>query len=228
MELSRYFADFAEHLGGLRSIDEVMTAIVITAVEAVDGCEHASLSYTAGRELRSAASNDEVGPALDAAQTELQEGPCLDAIRTGDTMVSPDLVADGRWPAYGPRAAGIGVRSSLAVPLRRADRTIGALNLFAGPVGTFDHDDGAEQVALATVVAAHSAPALAAALLQEDMQRALESRDVIGQAKGYLMARTGVGEEEAFAVLVRASQRLNVKLVEVARRLVAGRLDSPG
>jgi AmiR/NasT family two-component response regulator len=51
------------------------------------------------------------------------------------------------------------------------------------------------------------------------MEEALQSRDVIGQAKGVLMAREGVGPEEAFAMLRRASQRLNVKLRDVARQI---------
>ena len=56
------------------------------------------------------------------------------------------------------------------------------------------------------------------------MEAALRTRDLIGQAKGLLMARSGVDEDAAFQMLVSASQRMNVKLAEVARRLVEGRL----
>jgi AmiR/NasT family two-component response regulator len=65
-----------------------------------------------------------------------------------------------------------------------------------------------------------------AALERENLTAALETRDVIGQAKGILMARAGIGEDEAFALLVRASQRMQVKLAEVARQLVEGRLST--
>ena len=52
-----------------------------------------------------------------------------------------------------------------------------------------------------------------------NLHQALSSRDVIGQAKGILMARLQVTPEDAFEALRRASQRLNVKLRKVAATL---------
>jgi AmiR/NasT family two-component response regulator len=53
------------------------------------------------------------------------------------------------------------------------------------------------------------------------LQKAIESRDVIGQAKGIIMARRGVSADEAFDLLRRTSQDLNVKLADLARTLSA-------
>lgn len=53
------------------------------------------------------------------------------------------------------------------------------------------------------------------------LRRALTSRGLIGVAKGILMATSNVNEDEAFAMLVRASQRENVKLREICQRIVA-------
>jgi AmiR/NasT family two-component response regulator len=53
----------------------------------------------------------------------------------------------------------------------------------------------------------------------ENLRRAIDSRDVIGQAKGILMQRRGIGADEAFVLLRRTSQQLNVKLAELARTL---------
>lgn len=53
------------------------------------------------------------------------------------------------------------------------------------------------------------------------LREALTSRDLIGQAKGILMASEGVSADEAFDILRRASQRMNVKLRDVAAQLVA-------
>lgn len=50
---------------------------------------------------------------------------------------------------------------------------------------------------------------------------ALETRDVIGMAKGILMATEGIGPQAAFDVLVRASQNQNRKLHDVAEEIVA-------
>jgi AmiR/NasT family two-component response regulator len=52
------------------------------------------------------------------------------------------------------------------------------------------------------------------------MEEALQSRDLIGQAKGILMAREGITADQAFDMLRRASQRLNVKLRDVAGGIV--------
>ena len=50
---------------------------------------------------------------------------------------------------------------------------------------------------------------------------ALETRDVIGQAKGILMAAEGITDDDAFMILVRASQRANRKLRDIAGDVVA-------
>jgi hypothetical protein len=219
-----YFAQLARRLVAIDGVDETMAVVVEAAVELIDGCDHVSLSFLRRGELRSASSNDEIGPILDAIQTETDEGPCLDAIRLGGIQVSDDLSADPRWPEYGPRAVEASrVISSMATELHDGRRNIGALNLFSERPASFtpDHD----RDALVSVLAAHATPALAAALHREDATVALASRDLIGQAKGILMARSDIDADQAFDLLVRASQRMNLKLVEVAERLVAGDLD---
>jgi GAF domain-containing protein len=218
-ELVEYFADLARRLTAISGIQETMGVIVAAAVELLE-CDHASLSYLHGSELRSASSNDDVGPLLDALQTEVQEGPCLDVIRTGGIVVTGDLANDGRWPRYGPRAAEVaGVVSSMGSELHDGRRTIGALNLFSNSAGDFGQDDGRD--ALVAVLSAHATPALGAAIDRVGAASALATRDLIGQAKGILMARSGIDADEAFRLLVRASQRTNVKVAEIARDLVA-------
>jgi hypothetical protein len=227
-ELTQYFAELAGRLLAVESVQETMEVIVAAAVEAVDGCDHASLSYRKGGALLSAASNDDIGIMLDGIQTGAQQGPCLDAIRMGEVTVSANLEADGRWPVYGPRAVeATGIVSGMAYPLRDAKRIVGALNLFADRPGAFGGD--VEQESVISVLAAHSLPALVAALDRENLSEALQRRDVIGQAKGLLMARSNIDADRAFEMLVSASQRTNIKLAEVARRLVTGSLhdDSP-
>lgn len=229
-ELVQYFADLARRLMAEESVDGTMELIVRTALDVIDGCDHSSISCMRGRSLISASSSDVVGRILDGIQTGADEGPCLDSIRTGEVVATADLSTDERWPTYGPRAVeSVGVRSSMAVPLHDGRRTIGALNLFGEQVGSFDQGGGEPgDEALATVLAAHATSALAASLHRQDLRAALESRDVIGQAKGMLMARSGIDEDAAFAMLKHASQRMNTKLAEVARRMVDGSLaDAP-
>ncbi len=82
------------------------------------------------------------------------------------------------------------------------------------------------------ILAAHASTALAgtvvattAELETTQLRQALQSRDVIGQAKGILMERRGISADEAFDVLRRASQSLNIKLTTVAQTLVDRRAE---
>jgi AmiR/NasT family two-component response regulator len=95
----------------------------------------------------------------------------------------------------------------------------GALNAYASATDAFADDD--RQIGL--IIADHAALALDYARVRDEAEReagelrtALQSRDVIGQAKGILMERSGLDADEAFAVLRLLSQRRNVKLREVA------------
>lgn len=74
--------------------------------------------------------------------------------------------------------------------------------------------------AVAEEVAVHARIALAAWDTADDLALGLASRSVIGQAQGILMERFSLDADRAFQVLRRYSQDGNVKLVEVARRVV--------
>jgi AmiR/NasT family two-component response regulator len=67
--------------------------------------------------------------------------------------------------------------------------------------------------------AAHAAIAMAGAQREDQLQRAVHSRDLIGQAKGMLMQRFDIGSQQAFELLSRLSQEDNIKLRAVAERL---------
>ena len=54
------------------------------------------------------------------------------------------------------------------------------------------------------------------------LRRALETRDVIGQAKGVLKVTMSCTADQAFAMLVHKSQQTNRKLAEIATEIVDG------
>ena len=151
------------------------------------------------------------------------EGPCLAVITEGlDSLYADDLREDTRWPAFGPRAVAAGLRSLLAFRLF-ADDTLGALSLYARLPRAY----GATDRAAGLIFATHAGIALAAAqdraqeaLRAEHLAGGLVSREVIGQAQGILMEREGITAAQAFDVLCRASQHLNLKLRTVAQDLV--------
>ena len=56
--------------------------------------------------------------------------------------------------------------------------------------------------------------------LSEQLSEAIKSREVIGQAKGILMVREDVSDDEAFEMLKNVSQNENMKVRDVAQRVV--------
>jgi GAF domain-containing protein len=143
---------------------------------------------------------------------------------------------DRKWPLFGPAAAEHGMYSVLStaiLPDARPPQLSGALNLYCRRPHGFDDTD--QDIAL--LLATHASLALAntqavtrAELNAVHLRKAIDSRDVIGQAKGILMGRRGIDAEEAFDILRSTSQRLNVKLSELAQTLAAHHteLDLPG
>jgi GAF domain-containing protein len=156
----------------------------------------------------------------------------MDAGRAGQMLLVDDMRSDQRWPDYAQHAASHGVLSSLSVPLPFQGATIGALNTYASQPKVFDDNDVelAEEVAAWVAVAVGNAEAAArtsADLTQ--LRTTMMTRAFIEQAKGILMERHKIKEEEAFTILTHASQRTNTKLRDVAAELVrTGVLPSRG
>jgi len=213
---SEAFADLARSLLAEEDVQKTLQRIVELAVETIDGCDHAGITLLHGRKPSTPAASDHVPGMVDAIQYGAGEGPCLDAIRHHEVFRTGDLSREARWPSFSARAQReTGVASMMGFRLFVAGDTLGSLNLYSKRVDAFDDQ---AQVA-GSVFAAHAAIALSSALHDEQMDQALASRDVIGQAKGILMAREGVTADVAFEMLRRASQRLNVKLLKLAEEV---------
>jgi GAF domain-containing protein len=136
-----------------------------------------------------------------------------------------DMRTEVRWPRYAARVVDTGVRSSLSVPLPYQEATIGALNIYSGSPGSFatpESLDAGLKVAEAVAVAVVNADAHAQLTEHaRNMRLAMDSRAVIEQAKGVLMAQRHIDADQAFEVLRDASQRYNRKLRDLAAGIVA-------
>ena len=101
---------------------------------------------------------------------------------------------------------------------------LGAMNLYNRSPHAFSEESRQSGLPFA----AHAAVALAQVQQREDLLTAVDSRDLIGQAKGILMERHKLTAEQAFHLLTTASQHRNVKLREIARELTSsGELKGP-
>jgi GAF domain-containing protein len=215
--LATALSDLARELEREDDPDAVLTDIVHAAIAMIPGADEASIStVTRGRSVESRAASSDLPRQVDAAQEDSGQGPCLDAIAEHRTVHVPDMSTEDRWPDFAARAARLGAASMLSFQLYVEGDNLGALNLYSREPHGFDDDS--EQTGL--LFAAHAAVAYAGARKQEDLERALDVRDVIGQAKGILMERYGLTGHRAFQLLVRLSNESNRKLRDLALDVV--------
>lgn len=221
LRLSERFAAMAEALHGQPSREQVLQEATELAATTVAGAEYAGVTLLRrGKELESPAYTHPLVPQVDRAQSEAVEGPCLAAPRDADgarmTRID-DMAAERRWPRFAREAARLGIGSLLSCRLTYDRDVVGALNLLASEPRAFAEGSGKTL----TVLATHVTLALSAAAAVENLSNAVASRQVIGEATGILMERYRVTSREGFAMLVKASQDLNVKLREIAVHVVS-------
>jgi hypothetical protein len=215
-ELAETLSELARSLQGESSLDDTLHGITSAAVDTVPGARYAGVSEVLGRRrIETRAATSDVVAAVDRVQYETGQGPCLQAIQDHRTIRLPDMAAEVRWPAFTGRAVELGIQGMLSFQLYVERDNLGALNLYAEKAGAFT--DESEYVGL--LFASHAAVAMVGAKQQQHSDQALLMRDLIGQAKGILMERHRLTADQAFRLLVKASQRTNTKLTEIAQRL---------
>jgi len=203
----------------LRSTDEpaLVSAVCGEAVRLVEPAQHAGVILAVGRRhLEVIATTSPIPQQLDELQQQEGAGPCLAAARSQEVIRIEDVRNDRRWPPFATQATAAGVGSMLCLPLHIDRSTFGTLSLYADTPRAFK--DVTESVA--RVLAVLAAITLSESRGKANLERALESRDLIGQAKGIIMHAHRLTADEAFALLVRRSQETNTKLVDVAEAVV--------
>jgi GAF domain-containing protein len=215
--LAGQLSELARHLQQEQSSASLLGEIVHAAVELIPGTDAGSITMvTERRHVSSEAASSELAERVDALQEETGQGPCLDAVYQEQTVRVPDMAHEERWPDFAQRASEAGASSMLAFQLFVDGDNLGALNLYGRRPDAFD--DESEHVGL--MFASHAAVAFAGIRKQDQLNRALGTRDAIGMAKGILMERYHVDPDRAFRVLVRTSQQRQQKLRDVADELV--------
>ncbi|RBY92433.1 antitermination regulator [Blastococcus sp. TBT05-19] len=210
-------------LGG-RELSDVLGDITAIAARAIPGAESVSTTLIRDDKPFTAAYSGEMSLLADELQYAEDGGPCIDAGRGGVVLRIDDTWTEERWPRYIARIREIEVRSSLSVPLPYQGSWIGAINIYSSKPGAFASPESlAAGLGAAEAIAVAVANADAHAQLADqarNMRIAMESRAVIEQAKGVLMAQRHVDAEQAFEILRQASQRYNRKLRDIAVGIV--------
>lgn len=206
------------------TLETTVELVTRLAVETIPGTAGAGVTLVDARGRQTAAASDPFVVEVDALQYAFDSGPCLTAWQEQTTVKINDLALETRWPQWTAAASELGVQAMLSVPLTSTDASVGAIKVYSRQAEVYDQR--AEQ--LLGLFAQQAGALLANMVALSDARRlsteltgALANRDVIGQAKGVLMAQGAVDDQVAFALLAAASQRSNVKVHEVARRLIA-------
>ncbi len=215
-DLATALARMARDLLAQETVQQTLDRIVAYAVSLVDGCEAAGILAVESGTLRTLAVTDGLAAESDRIQVELGEGPCLDStLRDARVYRIEDMATDERWARYAGKARELGIGSAMGFLLYTRDRNLGALNVYGSERRAFT----AHSEHVGWLLASHAAVAFASARSDAQLQRALASRQDIGEALGIVMERHKITEDEAFDLLRRRSQEQNVKLRELARHL---------
>ena len=220
----------AKSVARLEGVDPVDTgldpALELAVAETDDllGVDGAGLMLlNADGVLRYVAASDEPGRMLEALQEQFGEGPCVDAFLEDAPVLGGDLAADPRWPSVGPLAGAHGVHAVLGVPIDLREGPVGTLNVYAAQPHRWDDGDVAAIQAYSRVIASLLRSAVQAHVSGKaatQLQRALDHRSLIEQAKGVLMERRGLDQQTAFELLRSKARSTRRRLDEVAREVV--------
>jgi transcriptional regulator with GAF, ATPase, and Fis domain len=230
-DLIESLTDLAQMLTRNDSVRDTLKSILGLALRTVPHCHAASVTVLDDKNRPGTIeATDDDTYELDRRQYELTDGPCLDAARRQVVNRWSLNEAQERFPDFTSVAKEMGLRSYLSAGLALAGRRLGALNLSSLEDDGFSELDE-EMVALFTVPAA-AAIVIAdryadARDLASQLEHALQSRAVIDQAIGVVMAQSRCSPEEAFIKLSRASNNRNTKLRDLAAEIVEQIASSP-
>jgi len=221
--LGESLAALSQFFVGDRTVEDTLHRVAELAVDAIDPVDVVGLTLLVEGQQRTAVFTDPTSPEIDQAQYDTGEGPCLDAFATGHVVSIRSMLDDGPYPAFRKAAAAHGILSTLSMPLASGSTTVGAMNLYAGAEHAFSPADqltASDFARHAAVVLANAQAYWDAHSLSLRLHESMDFRAIIEQAKGILMASQRCSANEAFDLLVAASQRENVKVRDIARRIV--------
>jgi len=223
-------AALSQFFVGDRTLGDTLQRVVDLSEVALPSADMVGITMLVDGKAATAVFSDPAAPEIDVAQYRGSGGPCLKAYQTSEIVGIPMLEDDERWPDFVAAASAHGIRSTLSIPLRVGDDSVGALNFYS----KVDDGFGDAAVATAQAFATQAAIVLANAQaywdarnLSEGLREAMRSRATIEQAKGVVMAQSNVDADTAFELLKQASQRENRKLRDIAEDIVRRRRREP-
>lgn len=221
--LVKVLAEFTRTIVNPFDADLLLEQLIGHTLTALDAEAAGLMLADSNGELQFAAASGVRATRMEEVQQDCKAGVCYHAFTTNQVVIANDLEGLERWPTYTERALELGFESVLGVPLNACGQTIGVLNVYRDEAGAWTERD----VEVCEVLAAMGASYILSASqlraqheLSDNLQRALDSRVVIEQAKGILMSTSDVDADTAFEALRTASRDSNRKLRDIAQEIV--------
>ncbi|GHD41871.1 ANTAR domain-containing protein [Mycetocola manganoxydans] len=218
------FATLADTLVADYDAVELLQTLVENCRDILDISAAGILLADLDGELDVVASTSEASRLVEVMQLGAQAGPCIECFSTGDPVSLPDIrEAPDKWARFRDGAAAQGFKSVYALPLRLRETTIGALNLLRTEAGELNERDVRAAQALAdvaTIGILHARSLRESDAVRDQLQRALNSRVVIEQAKGVLSQTQNVTTDDAFGMMRQYARNHGMLLSNVAEQLV--------
>jgi GAF domain-containing protein len=217
------FTNFALALAQTFDRDELLQRLLESVNELVDDASSGIMLATRSGDLEFAAASDESVVDIELHQARVKEGACYAAFQDDEVVAIPDVSAWEAWPEYRRRVLASGKRAVVGVPMHAFGETIGVINVYRSSPGKWHESElvtARAAAAIAATAIVHTTGHQQQTALRQQLESAIESRDLIGQAKGILMARYGIDSDAAFDQLRERSQRANRKLRHIAEEVV--------
>jgi GAF domain-containing protein len=227
--LNAAFVMVADSLTSDYDVVDLLHSLVTECTEILDAQAGGLMLADGGGQLQVVASTSERADLVEVMQIAAGAGPCIDCFTTGTTVSVADIEASTEeWPAFRRAALEQGFLAVHATPMRLRGEIIGTMNLFRTSVGTLKREDAEVAQALAdvaTIGIIHERIATQSQIVTEQLQRALDSRVLIEQAKGVLSHSGGLSMDDAFVLLRAHARRNNLTLRGVAEGVANRTLD---
>jgi transcriptional regulator with GAF, ATPase, and Fis domain len=205
------------------TLDSVTGHIGRLGVQALDGWDAAGTCMVEGRQVATYGITDELIRKVDQGQYDSGQGPCVDAMRNGEVNYFNDESFPPRWRRFADTAADAGIYSVLSFPLKLDEEVIGAMNFYSkerDAMRSGQQEEGWVFASQAAVTLSNAKKLISKSMQVQQLETGLETRTMIGQATGLLMAQEGLTSDHAFQKLVSVSQNANLKLRDIAQRYV--------
>lgn len=231
-KVSAAFVKLADTLIDGYDIVDLLQNLVEECTDILDTDAGGLMIADAAGELQLIASTSESADLVEVLQLSAGAGPCVDCFVSGKRVTVGDIAASGeQWPAFKAAALGQGYRSVHATPLRLRGIVLGTMNLFSSKVGELNEADISVAQALADVATIGILQARTihdSGILAEQLQRALQSRILIEQAKGAVAQIASISPDHGFAVLRKYARTNNLTLSAVCEGVLDRTLDIAG